>query len=120
MTETIDIRKVRIDDLDALQKISRDTFSETFASMNKAEDMEKYLRINLSKEELRRELLHGGQIGKREQRDRAETVVERNVGIERDGFRFRRDCLQPLARLRGGRGTRPCIRGRFAEGTRGE
>ena len=56
MTETIDVRKVRIDDLDALQTISRDTFSETFAAMNKAEDMEKYLSVNLSKEQLLREL----------------------------------------------------------------
>ena len=56
MTETIDVRKVRIDDLDALQTISRDTFSETFAAMNKAEDMEKYLSVNLSKKQLLREL----------------------------------------------------------------
>ena len=55
MTETIDIRRVVLSDLADLQKISRDTFSETFAALNKAEDMEKYLQHNLSTEQVLRE-----------------------------------------------------------------
>ncbi|MCX7637782.1 MAG: GNAT family N-acetyltransferase [Cyclobacteriaceae bacterium] len=41
--ETIEITKVTINDIDQLQKIGRQTFYETFASGNTAENLNKYL-----------------------------------------------------------------------------
>ena len=44
----IEISKVTLNDLDALQKISRQTFYETFASGNTEENMKKYLDEDFS------------------------------------------------------------------------
>jgi ribosomal protein S18 acetylase RimI-like enzyme len=52
----VKIRKITTKDLDELQKISRQTFNETFAAVNSAENMEKYLEIELSAAKLRAEL----------------------------------------------------------------
>ena len=52
----IDIRKATINDLEYLQKISRQTFSETFAEVNTEENMVKYLEEELSIEKLTSEL----------------------------------------------------------------
>jgi ribosomal protein S18 acetylase RimI-like enzyme len=52
----VKIRKITTKDLDELQKISRQTFNETFAAVNSAENMEKYLEIELSAAKLLSEL----------------------------------------------------------------
>ena len=39
----IDIKKVTLDNLDQLQKLSRQTFFETFSSVNTEENIQKYL-----------------------------------------------------------------------------
>lgn len=52
----IDIRAVIIEDIVELQKISRQTFHETFAALNSEENMAKYLTEELSIEKLRSEL----------------------------------------------------------------
>jgi ribosomal protein S18 acetylase RimI-like enzyme len=54
--EEILIKKVSIQDVSALQKISRQTFFETFSQQNSAEDMNKYLETGFSMEQLDREL----------------------------------------------------------------
>lgn len=46
--ETIEINKVTINDLDQLQKISRQTFFETYSALNTEENMTKYLQENFS------------------------------------------------------------------------
>lgn len=51
-----EIKRVTQDDLDQLQKISRQTFSETFSAKNSAEDMKKYLEEELAVEKLTAEL----------------------------------------------------------------
>lgn len=53
----IEIRKVSLSGIDALQSISRQTFSETFADLNTESDMRKYLSENLSIDTLTNELL---------------------------------------------------------------
>jgi ribosomal protein S18 acetylase RimI-like enzyme len=53
---SIVITPVHSSDLTQLQAISRQTFTETFAGMNTEEDMEKYLRDNLSIDKLTEEL----------------------------------------------------------------
>ena len=53
----IEIRKVLLSGIDALQSISRQTFSETFADLNTESDMRKYLSENLSIDTLTNELL---------------------------------------------------------------
>jgi hypothetical protein len=50
------IRKLNIQDLENLQKISITTFRETFEEVNTEEDMQKYLEENLSLERLKSEL----------------------------------------------------------------
>ena len=50
------IRAININDLLALQLISKQTFTETFASSNSKENMEKYLDEALSLEKLTEEL----------------------------------------------------------------
>lgn len=50
------IRIININDLQTLQSISKQTFSETFASSNSKENMEKYLNEALSLEKLNEEL----------------------------------------------------------------
>ena len=72
--ETIEIAKVTPADIDRLQAISRQTFSETFSSGNSKDDMRKYLAEAFSVEKLMAELndkntefyfalLHGQVIG---------------------------------------------------------
>lgn len=50
------IRKINTSDLENLQKISRQTFFETFSEVNSEADMQKYLTENLSTENLKSEL----------------------------------------------------------------
>lgn len=50
------IRKINIDDLEALRNLSNQTFKETFEEVNTEEDMQKYLDENLSIEKLKTEL----------------------------------------------------------------
>ena len=50
------IRKVTIADIKKLQSVSRQTFFETFAEVNTAANMQKYLDENLSLERLQAEL----------------------------------------------------------------
>jgi diamine N-acetyltransferase len=52
----IDIREVTINDIVELQKISRQTFHETFSALNSEENMAKYLEEELSIEKLTAEL----------------------------------------------------------------
>jgi ribosomal protein S18 acetylase RimI-like enzyme len=52
----ISIKKVNATDVLALQKISRQTFYDTFAEQNTEEDMREYLEVNLSEEKLSTEL----------------------------------------------------------------
>lgn len=54
--EKILIRRVTLNDIAFLQEIGRQTFSETFASVNTAEDMIKYLDARFSSEKLYAEL----------------------------------------------------------------
>ncbi len=54
--DNIDIKKVTSDDIEQLQKISRQTFSETYSGLNTEEDMRKYLSENLSIEKLASEV----------------------------------------------------------------
>ena len=50
------IRKINIDDLEALRNLSIQTFKETFSEVNTEEDMQKYLDENLNIEKLKSEL----------------------------------------------------------------
>ena len=50
------IRKINIDDLEALRNLSIQTFKETFEEVNTEEDMQKYLDEKLSIEKLKTEL----------------------------------------------------------------
>jgi diamine N-acetyltransferase len=52
----IEIKKVKIADISDLQEIARQTFFETFAYHNTADDMQKYLDNNLSTDKLKSEL----------------------------------------------------------------
>lgn len=52
----VSIEKVSIDQIKNLQKISKQTFFETFSESNTEEDMEKYLEENLSLEKLSSEV----------------------------------------------------------------
>lgn len=54
--ESIDIKRVALNDIDQLQKIGRQTFSETFSAGNTEEDMRKYLEEGFSIEKLTAEL----------------------------------------------------------------
>jgi ribosomal protein S18 acetylase RimI-like enzyme len=54
--QTIDIKKVTLNDLDELQKISRQTFAETFSAGNTEANMSKYLEEGFSLEKLTAEL----------------------------------------------------------------
>jgi ribosomal protein S18 acetylase RimI-like enzyme len=51
-----EIRKATLHDINALQALGRQTFSETFAAENAAEDMVKYLEESFSIEKLTAEL----------------------------------------------------------------
>lgn len=50
------IQKVTENEMEDLQKISRQTFAETFASVNTEENMKKYLEEAFSREKLAKEL----------------------------------------------------------------
>src|SRR5690606_24420374 len=54
--DNFEIRKVKKDEVEQLQKIGRQTFSETFSSGNNEEDMIKYLDEGFSSEKLKAEL----------------------------------------------------------------
>lgn len=54
--DNFEIRKVKKDEVEQLQKIGRQTFSETFSSGNNEEDMIKYLDEGFSLEKLKAEL----------------------------------------------------------------
>ena len=54
--DDIEITKVKLADITDLQVISRQTFFETFADHNTADDMQKYLDNNLSTDKLKSEL----------------------------------------------------------------
>lgn len=48
----ISIRKATISDLEVIQEISKQTFIETFAAVNKPENMENYVRENFNSQQL--------------------------------------------------------------------
>lgn len=50
------IRKVTLNDIQKLQQISKQTFTETFAESNTQENLQNYLNENLSQEKLLEEL----------------------------------------------------------------
>lgn len=54
--EEIEIKRVTLTEIDPLQKISKQTFYETFSAFNTEENMAKYLAEGLSKEKLLTEL----------------------------------------------------------------
>ena len=54
--EQIGIRTIGIDDVVALQKIARETFSEMFADYNSADNLKKYLNEKFTIEKLSEEL----------------------------------------------------------------
>lgn len=58
MSSFITIRRINISDIDALQRIGKQTFYETFADYNSKEDMANYLAESFSIEKLSAELEH--------------------------------------------------------------
>lgn len=54
--QAYEIKKVTIADIQDLQQISRETFSETFGSQNSTENMEKFLNKAYAEEKLRSEI----------------------------------------------------------------
>ena len=54
--ESIDIRRVTLNDVDQLQSVGKQTFSETFSESNTEADMQQYLDEKLSIEKLTDEL----------------------------------------------------------------
>lgn len=56
MTDQLEIIRVTSTDLELLQRISRDTFYETFAAFNTEADMQQYLKVNLGIERLEEEV----------------------------------------------------------------
>ncbi|TDO71168.1 ribosomal protein S18 acetylase RimI-like enzyme [Flavobacterium chryseum] len=54
--ETIEIRKIALNEIDQLQKIGRQTFHDTFSESNSEENMKKYLDEKFSIEKLTAEL----------------------------------------------------------------
>lgn len=54
--ETIQVKKVSINDIEELRKIGRQTFLDTFAASNSDENMAKYLEEGFSLEKLTNEL----------------------------------------------------------------
>jgi ribosomal protein S18 acetylase RimI-like enzyme len=54
--ENIQIRRVTLNDIQTLQKISRDTFSETFSENNDVENMNKYLEEGFATDKLSQEV----------------------------------------------------------------
>lgn len=56
MMQAYEIKKVTIADIQDLQQISGETFSETFGSQNSTENMEKFLNKAYAEEKLRSEI----------------------------------------------------------------
>lgn len=56
--EYIKIKKCNLDDLEKIKYISQKTFIETFSEQNRKEDIEYYLKKNLSNEQLKSEILN--------------------------------------------------------------
>jgi diamine N-acetyltransferase len=56
IVDNIEIRRIAIEDIEELQKIGRQTFEETFAASNSAENMNTYLEEGFSNEKLTAEL----------------------------------------------------------------
>jgi uncharacterized protein (DUF1800 family) len=56
LLQQISIQKITINEVEALQAISRLTFYETFAAVNTEENMSRYLENDLSIERLSEEL----------------------------------------------------------------
>ena len=56
MMQAYEIKKVTIADIQDLQQISRETFSETFGSQNSTENMGKFLNKAYAEEKLRSEI----------------------------------------------------------------
>jgi diamine N-acetyltransferase len=54
--DTIDIKRVTVNDIDRLEKIGRQTFSETFSAGNTQDNMKRYLEDRFSIERLTAEL----------------------------------------------------------------
>jgi ribosomal protein S18 acetylase RimI-like enzyme len=54
--ESIELKQVGLQDLDQLQHIAKQTFSETFSAVNSEENLEKYLNEGFTKEKLTAEL----------------------------------------------------------------
>ena len=54
--KNIELKRVTLKDIDQLQKIGRETFSETFSAVNTEENIRKYLQEDLSLEKLTAEL----------------------------------------------------------------
>lgn len=54
--DNLSIWELHLLDVDSLQKISRETFSETFGSDNSQQNMKNYLENNFSKEQMLKEL----------------------------------------------------------------
>jgi ribosomal protein S18 acetylase RimI-like enzyme len=54
--ETVEIKKIELSEIHELQKIGRQTFSETFADVNSEENMNQYLTEKFSIEKLTSEL----------------------------------------------------------------
>lgn len=54
--ENLEMRRVKLSDINQLQKICRQTFFETFSDLNTEENMKKYLEEGFSIEKLEREI----------------------------------------------------------------
>lgn len=54
---TIEIRKLTINDLESLQRISIETFSDTFAAYNDPKNLDDYLKEAYSQDSLRKQLM---------------------------------------------------------------
>ncbi|MGE5447416.1 MAG: N-acetyltransferase family protein, partial [Bacteroidales bacterium] len=54
--KAIEIKKVILNDIDQLQQLARQTFSETFAAVNTEENMRKYLDERFSTQKLSAEI----------------------------------------------------------------
>src|SRR5450756_1063418 len=52
----IEIKKATISDLEIIQEISKQTFTETFAAMNTPENMANYVRENFNPEQMTLEI----------------------------------------------------------------
>lgn len=54
--ETVEIKKIGVEEIEKLQQIGRQTFFETFAEVNSEENMKEYLKNNFSNDKLTSEL----------------------------------------------------------------